>query len=429
MKVFRNLYWAVIGKVVTLLGTLLVGIFVARYLGPEQFGVMNYIVSYVALFQVLATFGLDDIEIFEEAKSPQDRDVIIGTAFTLKGIFALITMAMVIITAFIFETDNFTKTMIAVYSLSIILNSFNVIRNHFTSLVWNEYVVKTEIYRTLIGCGVKVVLLLLHADLVWFILALLFDVFLLASGYVVSYLRKIDRIRQWRFNKQWAKHLIRQSFPLLLSSASIILYQRIDQVMIGNMIDKASVGQFSVASTIVSVMMFVPVIMSQTLSPILVRIRKENEMAYQQKAQMVMNVTIWVCVVMAVVVSLCSHWIILWTFGAAYLPAVVLLQIMSFKAVTNASSSVSGPQITIEGIQKWMVIRGLVGCVVCVVLNWLLLPRMGVIAAAIVAITANFVAGTITNLFIPAYRHIFKRQVYAFLLGWKDLVRIKQLMK
>ena len=76
-KVVRNVIWAVIGKVVTLLGGLLVGIFVARYLGPEQYGLMSYVMSYVALFQVLASFGMDQIEIREESKMPGKKDKII----------------------------------------------------------------------------------------------------------------------------------------------------------------------------------------------------------------------------------------------------------------------------------------------------------------------------------------------------------------
>ena len=64
-KIFANVYWAVLGKVVSIVCGLLVGIMVARYFGPEQFGLMNYVVSYVMLFSVFSTFGLDGIEIRE----------------------------------------------------------------------------------------------------------------------------------------------------------------------------------------------------------------------------------------------------------------------------------------------------------------------------------------------------------------------------
>jgi O-antigen/teichoic acid export membrane protein len=180
-KVIRNIVWAVIGKVVTLLGGLLVGIFVARYLGPEQYGLMSYVLSYIAIFQVLAYFGMDNIEIREESKTPEEKDKIIGTAICLKLIFAVATIGLVALTVCIFEADTFTRWMIMLYSISMIANSFGVIRNYFTSLVWNEYIVETEITRTFIGAGIKVALLLLHAPLAWFIAATLFDTMLIAG--------------------------------------------------------------------------------------------------------------------------------------------------------------------------------------------------------------------------------------------------------
>ena len=96
------------------------------------------------------------------------------------------------------------------YSVSMIANSFGVIRNYFTSLVWNEYIVKTEITRTFIGAGIKVGLLLLHAPLVWFIAATLFDTILIACGYWVSYRSKINSSKHWKFDKNQAVYLINQ---------------------------------------------------------------------------------------------------------------------------------------------------------------------------------------------------------------------------
>ena len=105
-KIMKNIYWAMLGKVVTLLGGLFVGILVARYLGPEQYGLMNYVISYVSIFQILASFGFDDIEIREESKYNGFRDKIIGTAFLLKLVLAVITIFLVIGTALLFESGE-----------------------------------------------------------------------------------------------------------------------------------------------------------------------------------------------------------------------------------------------------------------------------------------------------------------------------------
>ncbi len=438
-KVVRNLAWAVFGKVITLLGSLLVGIFVARYLGPEQYGLMSYVTSFVALFQVFASFGLDNIEIREEAKcngtGPQGRipsaacNTLLGTAFTLKLFFAAITMVLVIATAWIFEADTFTKWMITLYSFSMIMQTFNVVRNYFTSIVWNEYIVKTEISRTIIGAAIKVVLLLLHAPLAWFIAATLFDTILIASGYLISYNKKIASIRLWNYNPTTARYLIKEAFPLLLSGAAVIIYQRIDQVMIGNMIDKEAVGYFSTASAFVSVLMFVPITICQTYMPIISSLWKTNKEEYHRQNQLFMNITVWSTILCSIVVTVFSYPLIRYTFGEQYLPSVPILQVLSFKAVSIAFSNVAGQMIIVEGLQKWTLIRDTTGCIACVLLNYLLLPRFGVIAAAWIAIISNLVAGYFSSLFIPPYRHTFTSQTQCILFGWKDMAQITILIK
>ena len=427
-KVVRNVVWAVTGKVVTLLGGLLVGIFVARYLGPEQYGLMSYVMSYVAIFQVLASFGMDQIEIREESKMPDKKDKIIGTAFALKIAFAIITMILVAITVWIFEADSFTKWMIILYSISMIANSFGVIRNYFTSLVWNEYIVKTEITRTFIGAGIKVGLLLLHAPLVWFIAATLFDTILIACGYWVSYRSKINSSKHWKFDKNQAVYLIKQSFPLLLSGAAVVVYQKIDQVMIGNMIDKEAVGYYAVAATFVSIIGFIPTTLAQTISPILVRTYEFDKTEYQKKAQLFINTSTWIIILVCIIVCALSYPLIRYTYGLQYMAAIPLLQITIFKEIGYCMAQTSGTMIIIENIQKVVVLRNLIGCLTCVILNYWLIPLYGVIGAAISSVITAFCTGWLAHSILPPYKHIFKIQTQSLLLGWKDLAHLKSLM-
>lgn len=424
-KIVRNLFWALTGKVVNMLGSLFVGIIVARYLGPDQYGLMSYVISFVTVFQVVAYFGLDSIQIREEAKDKEKKAVIIGTTFTLKLIFAACSFIILNIIVLCSESNSYIRLMILLYSFTIFFNTFIVIRNHFTSIVWNEYVVKSEISRTLLGAIFKITLLLLHASLTWFIFASFFDAVLLSSGYVLSYKNKIGKISSWKFDRSIAKFLLGQSFPLLLSGAAIVIYQRIDQVMIGNMIDKASVGYFSVASKFVELLIFIPTIMVQTVTPILVKAHENNYDEYVQKGQRFMNITVWISILAAIITSLLSYWIILITFGKQYFPAIAVLQILSFKAISAALSGTCGAMIVVEGLQKITFIRDIMGCFICILLNFLFLPKYGILAAAVVSITSNLVAGYLSGLFLPIYRHIFIRQTKALLLGWKDMLSVR----
>ena len=138
-RIISNVFWALAGKITGLISALLVGIFVARYLGPTQYGVMNYAVSFVTLFLVIATFGFENIEIREEAKANDQKDCILGTVFVLRVFLSFVTIVLISIVAYLNEADLYTYGIIMVYAITVMLTPFDVIRNYFTSLVQNEY--------------------------------------------------------------------------------------------------------------------------------------------------------------------------------------------------------------------------------------------------------------------------------------------------
>lgn len=430
-KIFMNVFWAMLGKVVNMAAALFVGILVARYLGPENYGVMNYVISYVTIFSVIATFGLSNIEVRELSRTPEKKDALLGTCFGIRFAFTSLAYLLLVVTVFLFEADAFTRTMILVYGLSLYTTScFEVIRNYFTSIVKNEYVVKSEIARTLIGAAIKIILLLLHAPLWCFIVAVAFDTVLVASGYTISYTKTVGKMTDWRFDKEVAPYLVKQAFPLLLSGAAVIVYQRIDQVMIGNMIDKESVGYFATAGKFLDLILFLPTVLTQTVTPLIVKTYQNGTKSeYEYKSFQFISIVVWVSIILAAFFSVFAYWMIYLTYGVQYLAAVPVLQIMAWKTVGMAISSSGGQLIIIEKIQKWAVFRNLAGCVVCVILNLILIPMYGIVGSAFVTIITLFVSGFLANYLIPPYRHIFKMECKALVLGWKELRYLKSFIK
>lgn len=428
-KALQNIAWAICGKIFSLMSVLIVGIIVARYLGKEKYGIMNYVISFVAIFQVFADFGLDLIQIREESKKPEQKDNIIGTVFVLKLAFASLAILGVVVTTLLFEENIEIRYYILIYATSVIFNTTWVSRNHFTAIVWNEYVVKTEITRSVIGMLIKIGLVMLHLPLFWFICALVFDSLLLATGYTLSYIKKIDSIRKWHFDQTLAIYMLLQSFPLLLSGAAIIIYNRIDQVMIGNMIDKEHLGIYSVAVRFAELLAFVPTIIAQTISPMLVEARQVEEARYETLSRLFMNVTVSVCILLALLTSILSFPIVYITFGQVYIGAASVLAILAFKVVGDALSQTSGQLIIIENRQIYAPIRNIIGCVTCIVLNLIFIKQYGIHGAAYAAIITIFVSGTLADFFIPSYNRIFRKQLYAICLGWKDIIHIKKLLR
>lgn len=424
-RILTNVFWAVTGKVVTLLSTLVVGIFVARYLGPEQYGLMNYVISIVALFTVFATFGTSDIIIRELAKKDLPKDVILGSAFVVRIGLAFICIIAIGVYLFFSNETKETTTMILIYASSIFFSCFEVIRFYFTSIVENEYVVKSEIFRTVVGALIKIMLLLCKAPLVAFVGALAFDFALLASGYTLAYRKKVDSIRNWKVDKVFIKKLLTTSFPLLISCAATIVYQRIDQVMIAKMLNNEAVGYFSTAASFIGVVVFIPTIMVQTTSPLLVGFWKNDKARYEKESQRIMNLTTWGTMIVCIIISLLSDPIIRLTYGSAYLASIPVLRILAFKAVGVALITLGGQLIIIENIHQWAFIRNILSCVVCVVCNYYFIPRWGVIGSAWATIVTVFFTGCFSNIFIPQYYHILRKQILAVVIGYKDFFYYK----
>jgi O-antigen/teichoic acid export membrane protein len=423
-KVFKNVYWAVLGKIVNIISGLLVGILVARYLGPDQFGLMNYVISYVTLFSILAAFGLDGIEIRELSKHNAIKETLLGTAFTIRLIFSLTAILLILVTLLIFESNAFTFIMVMVYSLSLILSSLDVIRNYFTSIILNEYVVKTEISRTVIGSGIKVLLLISHCSLAWFIVASTFDFVLIGGGYLYSYQKKGGVVRAWRVDFTVARMLIRESFPLLLSGTAVIIYQKIDAVMIRNMMDNASVGQFSVASKITEVAIFVPMVIAQTVTPLLVKAHQHDAAQYSVKRQQFVDIMVWSSVAMAGAMSVIAAPAIRLLYGEKYLSAIPVLQIMAWKAVFMALFAASGQLIVIEGFQRYAAVRNVFGCMVSVGLNLLLIPTLGIIGSAVATVLTMAFSGYVSHFFIKPYYYLIPIQTKAVLFGWRRVCHL-----
>lgn len=427
-KIYDNIFWAVLGKVINILSGLFVGILVARYLGPEQYGLMSYVISYVALFSVFASFGLDGIEIRELAKKSWSKEQIIGTSLTLRFFFAFFTVVLILITLFFFETDRFTFWLILIYSSTLIFDTFKVIKNYFTAIILNKHIVKTEIVRTLIGASIKVLLLINYAPLEWFIVAATFEFLIIAGGYILSYKKNIGDVRKWSFNKEIAFYLINQSFPLLLSGAAVIIYQKIDQIIIKNLIDSSAVGQYAVAARLSEFVVFIPILLTNTLSPVLIKLYKTE--FYDQKKQYFIDVIFWSSFLLSSVMFILAKFMITVLFGTEYLDAIPVLQILSWKAILVALAISSGQIIIIEGLHKFVVFRNVIGLVFSIALNFLFIPLYGIIGSAISSLITVFAAGYLSHSIIPKYRDVQKYQTNTILFGLKRvIIRISQNLK
>ncbi len=403
-KVMRNLSWSVVGTSVNMLITLVVGIYVARYLGPEQYGLLNYVVSFAMLFSVFATFSSDEIIVKMLSLKQWPKHVVLSSALFFRLLLALGTVVLVVVCAFLLESDMWTKWAIALYSTSFIAQSFQVFTNFFVAEFKNKFVAKSTVFKGLATAGVKVVLMLMHADLIWFVAAFALDFFFLAFSLFLFFRKNYSYPLSLRFHKKVVHQIWKQSLPLMFTGLAILVYDRVDQVMIKNMLGSTDLGYYALGLRIISVIFFIPKIISQILLPVLVHSYAQNMTAFNKQMQLFSDSMVWITIGLALIFSIFARPLVLLLMGNTYLVTGDLVQLLSWKSLISAFSFVTGQWMIIKGLQRFAPTANIIGAVLNVGLNFLLIPLIGLWGALVATLVSYTFAAYFFFYFVPVLR-------------------------
>ncbi|PKF63062.1 flippase [Psychromonas sp. psych-6C06] len=421
MKYLKNTSWLLGEKILRMTLGLFVGIWVARYLGPEQFGLFSYAQSFVALFTAFATLGLDGIVIRELVKDKSQRDKLLGTAFILKLVGAILVLSLLAFSIF-FQSDEYqTNLLIFIIASATVFQSFNVIDFYFQSVVQSKYVVYSNVFSLLLSSLFKVILIVNNAPLIAFAYVIIFDSFVLASGFLYFYLQNKLSIFTWSIDKNCAKSLLKDSWPLILSGLVISMYMKVDQIMIKNMLGSADVGQYAAAVRLSEVWYFIPMIISSSLFPAILNAKKVSKELYYSRMQKLYDLMAWIAVFIAIPMTFLSDWIIRLLYGIEFIEAGGVLMIHIWSAVFVFLGVSSSKWFIAEGLQIYSFYRTLAGAALNVLLNILLIPEYGIYGAAMATLVAQLVASYLFNIVNKKSRVTFILQSNALLLPFRNI--------
>ena len=394
-KNLTNIGWLLADKVVRLVVGLIVWAWMARYLGPEQFGLLNFASAFVGLFAVVASLGLNSIVVRDLVKAPDTANSTLGTAFILQLFGGALAFALaVFVVNKVRAEDDLAKAMVAVLGSVMILKSSEVVKYWFESKVCSKYTVWLENCSFLVFSAIKLLLILSGADLMVMVWVIFTEGAFVAVGLLCVYELRGGCLSSWRANYQRAKTLLEDSWPLILSGLAIMVYMRIDQIMIGQMLGNESVGLYSSAVRISEVWYFIPMTVASSLFPSIIDARKNNSRRYYRYLQRLYDLMVLIAVVLALPTSIGSHWILQYLFGEAYVSAAPALAIHAWSAVFVFLGVASGNWFLLENMQKQAFYRTVLGAIVNVLANFFLIPNFGVAGAAL---------GTLASQVFAAY--------------------------
>ncbi len=414
-NILNNITWLFFDKFIRLGVGLLVGVWVARYLGPEQFGLMSYALAFVALFTAVANLGLNGIVVRDLVQDPTNADTTMGTSFVLSvlGGFSAFCLSLLAI-SYARPDDELAKFIVVLLSLLMVFKATDVVRYWFESQVQSKYVVWMENGIFLVFAAIKIVLIVAESPLLAFIWALFAEGLLVATGLMIVYALQGGEIRAWRARISRAKNLIKDSWPLILSGLAIMIYMRIDQIMLGQMLGDESVGIYSAAVKISEVWYFIPMTIVASVFPSIIEAKKQNETLYYDRLQKLYDIMVLVALVLAILITFLSDWVVTLLFGKAYLEAGTVLSIHIWAGIFVFLGVASEKWFLIEGLQRFTFYRTLFGSVVNVGLNMLMIPKSGVTGAAYATVISYAIAAMFSDLLQKETRPMFRMKLRAF---------------
>jgi len=414
-RYFANTSWLLGEKVLRMAVGLFVGVWVARYLGPESFGTLNYAQSFVGLFAAISTLGIDSILIRELVADKSRRDVLLGTAFYLKFIGAVTVLLILLLSTNVIDNNTQTTIMIFVIASATIFQSFNVIDFYFQSRVLSRYIVFSNTIGLFLSSLIKVALIVNEAPLVAFAWVILFDSAILAFGFIYFYFKVGKNIKKWQFRKEIALSLLKDCWPLILSGIVVSVYMKIDQVMIKEMLNAEAVGQYAAAVRLSEAWYFIPVAIAGSLFPAILNAKKQSEELYYVRLQRLFNLMTWLAIAIAIPMTFLSDWVTNFLYGDEYSQAGSVLIIHIWTGVFVFLGVASGKWFAAENLQMLSFWRTFAGMLVNVVLNIFIIPIYGIEGAAMTTLSANFVAAFLFDLFNIKTRGIFLMKLRTFM--------------
>ena len=404
-----------------LVAGLFVGIYVARYLGPEQFGIYSYALAFVAMFSAIAKLGLDSIAVRDLVKDKDSYLLILGTTFWLKLIGALLAIGSILVVLNLIETDKTTSIYICIIAIGMLFQSLEVVDFYFQSKVLSRYVSLCKLTQLLLSTLLKIYCIFIQADLIWFVVISVVDQASLALSLAIAFSsRKLGNLL-FRFDLNIAKSLFQESWPLIVAGIGIMLYMRIDQIMIEHYLGSEAVGVFSAAVRLSEAIYFIPTIICSSIFPALVAAKQRSNQEFNAKSALLFERMTLLALCAAIPIALLSSWIISFTFGSEYAAASDVLQIHIWASVFVFLGVAGSRWLITEKLAIQSMYRTLTGACCNIGLNIYFIPKFGIVGAAYSTLISQFIASIGINALNPKTRSCFLLQIKSILQPCRNL--------
>ena len=382
----RNTQWLTILKFVTMVFSLVTTMIVARILGPETFGTLNYVLSVVGLFAVIANLGVSTVTYRELVANKENRKEILGSAIALTLITGGISIFLILASFFFLHEPAHIKVLILVMSLSFLTQPLTLLSIDFLKDSEAKYTTIAQLITSFISSTLKILVIFLYSSILYFIIILVTENIIAGIIYLYQMKKIKGRSIYFTVSKKQILVILSSSLPLTLTFAFSEIYYRIDQIMLKHYIDTTAVGLYSAAARLTEVWYLIPNILITALFPALVNSSLHSEKEYQKRFNVLALTLLLVSLCISIFTSLFSKTLISIIYGNDFIEAAHILSVYIFSLLGSFISLLLLQDLFLKN-KKWLVILLPASTsVLNIVLNIFLIPSYGTIGAALATV-------------------------------------------
>ncbi|BAZ45774.1 polysaccharide biosynthesis protein [Chondrocystis sp. NIES-4102] len=400
-KIITSVGWLTAERILMLALSFFVGISVVRYLGPESYGKLSYSLSFAGLIGAIAKLGLDQIVVRNLVKDKEATPEILGTACILKSIGSLFTVILIAVSVWIFNNDNQIRWMTVIISVGLLFSAFETIDFWFQSKVLSKPMAIVRSTQLVITSSTKLFLIFGKYPLIAFAWVYLAEFALQAIGMIVAYYQTRQSIANWKINWSRGKDLLKDSWPLIVSGVMILIYMKIDQVMLGNMAGDNAVGNYAAAVRLSEPCYFISTAICSSVYPALIKAKQKDQQEYQNKIQQLYDFMAWISLSIALTTTLMSDNIVTALLGVEYSEAGTILKLHIWASPFVFLGIARSKWLMTENYTRFSLVATSLGAVVNVILNTWWIPDYGGIGAAVATVISYAVSSHLSCTLYP----------------------------
>ena len=426
LKIYiHNIGWLFIGKMFRMIFSMIAGIWVARYLGVDKFGILSYSVAFVLLFRPFAMFQLEGICVREIVKSPDEKNNIIGSAFAISLTAGVLSFLVVVNLITVFQPAKpIYHAIVSIVGFGLIFLSFEVFDYWFQARVNSKPVVVARTLVLVITSLLKIGGIWLKAPLIFFAWINLLELILVGLSLAIAYSSNGSRIRALRASFKWIKKLLHDAWPLALSGIAATIYLRIDKIMLGQILGAHEVGIYTAATRLAEAWYFLPISIMASLYPAIIKSIKNKSIDPAKRMQQIYNLMVFMGYGVGIVTTLFAAPVVTLLFGAEYQQSAQILTMYIWSGVFVNIAMGKSAYLKAMNYTKIQFASTAFGAIINICLNLVFIHRYGVIGAAWATIISYSVEAYFILFLFPKTRQQAKMITRAFFI---PIVRLKDI--